>query len=63
MITPQDEAAYQRWLYGSMQLVEAFAMYREELEMMKTEDAAARGCVVALCISICFWIVVIALVV
>jgi hypothetical protein len=32
MITPEDEAAYQRWLYGSMGLVEAFAMYRQELE-------------------------------
>jgi len=37
MITPQDEAAYQRWLYGSMGLVEAFAMYREEIEARYAE--------------------------
>ncbi len=31
MITPQDEAAYERWLFGTMSLVEAFALYRMEL--------------------------------
>jgi hypothetical protein len=31
MITESDEAAYRRWLYGTMTLVEAFALYREEL--------------------------------
>lgn len=31
MITPEDEAAYWRWLTGTMTLVEAFALYREEL--------------------------------
>lgn len=32
MITPRDEAAYHRWLYGNMGLIEAFALYRMELE-------------------------------
>ena len=31
MITPQDEAAYKRWLYSGMTLAEAFALYRMEL--------------------------------
>lgn len=40
MITPQDEAAYWRWITGTMTLVEAFALYRIELEkkFRKEED-------------------------
>jgi hypothetical protein len=32
MVKPEDEAAYWRWLTGTMTLVEAFALYREEIE-------------------------------
>lgn len=41
MITPQDEAAYWRWMLNpSMKLTEAFAAYREEIENFYIEGGA-----------------------
>jgi len=41
MVKPEDEAAYWRWLTGSMTLVEAFAMYREEIEAKMSVDSTS----------------------